>query len=180
MLKGETAMSIAKRLILMPLLLLVVAMLTPAPAEAAAPSILKIPIDNTVTRNFCGFTIVVRVEGHLTIHTFFDANGNPRLEIDNSALAVTWTNPANGMAITSRDASTDIVTFQQDGSATLVTVGLFGHFIVKGQGEVAAAVGKIVFTLDPEGNIIATTFEAGKHPAGGVDELNSVLCSILA
>ena len=141
-------MSIAKRLFLMPLLVLVVAMLAPAPAEAVPPSILKIPVDTTFTRSApCGFPIVRHIEGHLTIHTFFDTNGNPRFEITNFALTVTFTNPANGMASTTPTVNTDIVTFQQDGSATLATVGLFGHFIIKGQGEVAAAVGKIVFTL---------------------------------
>ena len=45
----------------------------------------------------------------------------------------------------------------------VATIGLVGHVTVKGQGEIAAMVGRIVFTFDAEGNLIGTSFEAGKH-----------------
>jgi hypothetical protein len=126
MFKEEPAMSIAKRLILMPLLVLGVAMLTTAPVEAAQPTILQIPVDDTDTFNDCGFTLVEHVEGHVTLHTFFDNNGNPRFQVDTFALQDTTTNPANGMAITFPIVGPDIITFQQNGTSTVAVIGLNG------------------------------------------------------
>jgi hypothetical protein len=168
-------MNSTKRSILVPVLVFAVAMLAAAPAEAAKPLIFKVPLDVIDTFNDCGFTIVHHTEGFFTVHVFFDANGNPRMEIDTFALTETYTNPANGMSLSSADAGPDIITFQQDGSATMASIGLISHIVVKGLGEIAAQVGKIVFTLDANGNITGVVFEAGKH-----DDLLPAICAALA
>ena len=164
-----------KRSILMPVLVFAVAMLAAAPAEAAKPFILKVPVDFTDTFNDCGFTIVEHIEGFFTIHVFFDTNGNPRMEIDTFALTESYTNPANGISVSTRDVGPDIITFQQDGSFTVATIGLVSHIVVKGQGETAARVGKIVATFDADGNLTGIAFEAGKH-----DDLLPAICAALA
>ena len=154
-------MKSTKRSILM--LVFAVAMLAAAPAEAAKPFILKIPVDFTDTFNDCGFTIVQHTEGFVTVHIFFDTNGNPRMEIDTFAFKESFTNPANGISLSTPNVGPDIFTVQQDGSVTLASIGLIGHIVVKGQGEIAAQVGKIVFTFDANGDFTGVAFEAGKH-----------------
>jgi hypothetical protein len=167
-------MKSTKRSILMLVLVFAVAMLAAAPAEAAKPFILKIPVDVTDTFGDCGFTIVHHVEGFFTVHVFFDKNGNPRMEIDTFALKESFTNPANGISLSTPNVGPDIVTFQQDGSVTVASIGLISHIVVKGQGETAAQVGKIVFTFDANGNLTGVAFEAGKH-----EELLPAICAAL-
>jgi len=156
-------MNSRKRSILMPVLVFAVAMLAAAPAEAAKPFIMKIPLDVIDTFSDCGFQVVHHTEGFFTVHVFFDTNGNPRMEIDTFALKESYTNPANGISLSTRDVGPDIVTFQQDGSFTRASIGLISHIVVKGQGEIAAQVGKIVFTFDANGDFTGVAFEAGKH-----------------
>jgi len=168
-------MNSRKRSILMPVLVFAVAMLAAAPAEAAQPFIMKIPLDVIDTFSDCGFQVVHHTEGFFTVHVFFDTNGNPRMEIDTFALTESYTNPANGISVSTRDVGPDIITFQQDGSFTVATIGLVSHIVVKGQGETAARVGKIVATFDADGNFIGIAFEAGKH-----DDLLPAICAALA
>lgn len=168
-------MKSTKRSILMPVLVFAVAMLATAPAEAAKPFILKVPVDVIDTFNDCGFTIVHHVVGFFTIHVFFDKSGDPRTEIDTFALKESFTNPANGMSFSTPDVGPDIITFHKDGSVTVATIGLVSHVVLKGQGEIAAQVGKIVATFDADGNFTGIAFEAGKH-----DELLPAICAALA
>jgi hypothetical protein len=164
-----------KRSILMPVLVCGVAMLAAAPTEAAKPFIQKVPVDFTDTFSDCGFTIVDHNEGSFTVHVFFDKNGDPKIEIDTLALKESFTNPANGMSFSTTDAGPSIITFHKDGSLTVADIGLVAHVVLKGQGEIAAQVGKIVATFDADGNLTGIAFEAGKH-----DELLPVICAALA
>jgi hypothetical protein len=168
-------MNSTKRLILMLVLVVAVAMLAAAPAEAAKPFILKVPVDFTDTFDDCGFTIVHHVQGFFTVHGFVDKNGNPRAEIDTFALTETFTNPDNGMSFSTKDVGPNIISFKFDGSVTVATIGLVSHVVLKGQGEIAASVGKIVVTFDASGNFTGIAFEAGKH-----DVLLPAICAALA
>jgi len=168
-------MNSTKRLILMLVLVVTVAMLAAAPAEAAKPFILKVPVDFTDTFDDCGFTIVHHVQGSFTIHGFVDKNGNPKTEIDTFALKESFTNPDNGMSFSTPDVGPDIISFKSDGSTTVANIGLLSHVVLKGQGEIAAVVGKIMFTFDASGNFTGIAFEAGKH-----DELLPAICAALA
>jgi hypothetical protein len=168
-------MNSTKRLILMLVLVVAVAMLVAAPAEAAKPFIMKVPVDFTDTFDDCGFTIVHHVQGSFTIHVFFDKNGNPKTEIDTFALTESFTNPDNGMSFSTQDVGPNIISFKSDGSFTVATIGLVSHVVLKGQGEIAASVGKIVVTFDASGNMTGIAFEAGKH-----DELLPAICAALA
>ena len=164
-----------KRLVLTQILVVTMAMLVAAPTEAATPMILKLPTDFTETFSDCGFTIVHHVEGSITIHVFFDKNGDPAFEIDNFALKESFTNPANGMSISTPNVGAGIITFHKDGSFTLADIGLLSHIVLKGQGEIAAKVGRIVVTFDADGNVTGIAFEAGKH-----DALLPAICTVLA
>jgi hypothetical protein len=167
-------MNSKKRAILMPVLVFALAMLAAAPVDATKPLILKIPVDFSDTFNDCGFTIVHNTEGFFTVHVFFDTNGIPKIEIDTFVLKETLTNPATGISLFTPDVEADIGTFQQDGSSTLAVVGLLGHIVIKGQGTIAAQVGRIVFKLDPAGNLIGVVFEAGQR-----DDFVPAVCAAL-
>jgi hypothetical protein len=168
-------MNSTNRRILTAVLVFAVAMLGAAPMEAAKPFIMKVPVDFTDTFSDCGFTIVDHNEGSFTVHVFFDKNGDPKIEIDTFALKETFTNPANGMSFSTTDAGPSIITFHKDGSLTVADIGLVAHVVLKGQGVIAAQVGKIVATFDADGNFTGITFEAGKH-----DELLPAICAALA
>jgi hypothetical protein len=168
-------MNSTNRRILTAVLVFAVAMLGAAPMEAAKPFIMKVPVDFTDTFSDCGFTIVDHNEGSFTVHVFFDKNGDPKIEIDTFALKETFTNPANGMSFSTTDAGPSIITFHKDGSLTVADIGLVSHVVLKGQGVIAAQVGKVVATFDADGNLIGITFEAGKH-----DELLPAICAALA
>ncbi len=167
-------MTRANSSILPPVLVFALTMLAISPTTAATPIILKVPVDFTSTFNGCAFPVVDHVEGSVTVHIFFDNNGDPKFEIDSYAFKETWTNPANGMSLSTTDAGPTIVTIHQDGSQTQALLGLVTHVIVKGQGQIAAQVGKIVFTLDANGNLTGTAFVAGKY-----DDLVPAICAAL-
>jgi hypothetical protein len=160
---GGISMKSPKSSIVTAVLVFAVAMLAVAPAKAATPFILKVPVDFTGTSNDCGFTVVDHNEGSFTVHVFFDKNGDPKIEIDTYALKETWTNPANGMSLSTTDAGPLITTFHKDGTQTQAEIGLVTHVVLKGQGTIAAEVGRIVYTLDAAGEITGTLFEAGKN-----------------
>ena len=168
-------MNSRKRLVLTQILAVTMVMLVAAPTEAAKPMILKVPVDFTDTFSDCGFTIIDHIEGSVTVHVFFDKNGDPAFEIDSFALKETLTNPANGMSFSTPIAGPDIFTFHKDGSVTVASIGLIAHVVFKGQGEIAAQVGKIVVTFDADGNLIGIAFQAGKH-----DALLPAICAVLA
>src|SRR5262245_40884362 len=130
-------MNSTKRLVFMQILVVTMAMLVAAPAEAAKPFILKVPLDLTATFSGCGFTIVDHVEGSFTVHVSFDKNGDPTFEIDTFALKESFTNPANGISISTVNAGPAIITFNKDGSFTEADIGLVFHIVFKGQGEIA-------------------------------------------
>jgi hypothetical protein len=150
------------------------AMLAVAPTKAATPSIVKVPVDFTSTFSGCDFTVVDHVQGSFTAHVFFDRNGDPRLGIDTFALKESWTNPANGMSLSTTDAGPEISTIHKDGSNTVADIGLVGHVVLKGQGKIAARVGRVALTFDADGNLIGSAFEAGKH-----DDLTPAICAAL-
>jgi hypothetical protein len=167
-------MKSAKSSIVTAMLVFAVAMLAVAPAKAATPFILKVPVDFTSTSSDCGFTVVDHLEGSFTMHTFFDKNGDPKIAIDTYALKETWTNPANGMSLSTTDAGPLITTINKDGTQTQAVIGLLTHVVLKGQGTIAAQVGKIVYTLDAAGEITGTVFEAGKN-----DDVFPAICAAL-
>jgi len=167
-------MKSAKSSIVTAVLVFAVAMLAVVPTKAATPFILKVPVDFTSTFSDCGFTVVDHNEGSFTVHVFFDKNGDPRIEIDTYSLKESWTNPANGMSFSTTDAGPGITTIHKDGSQTLADIGLVAHVVLKGQGKVAAQVGKIALTFDADGNLIGSAFEAGQH-----DDLLPAICAAL-
>jgi len=144
-----------------------------APTKAATPFIVKVPVDFTGTLD-CGFTVIDHNEGSITVHGFSDQNGDPKFEIDSYPLKESWTNPANGTSVSTTDAGPAITTFYKDGSQTLALIGLTTRVVLKGQGQIAADVGKLVLTFDADGNLTGTAFEAGQH-----DDVMAAICAAL-
>jgi hypothetical protein len=96
-------------------------------------------------------------------------------EVNTIAITHTFTNPETGISLTTPDRGVDRVTVKQDGSFTVFSVGLFGRFVVKGEGLEALRVGAILFTFDAQGNLVQTTFVGGKF-----DILRTAICELLA
>ena len=169
-------MNISKRSILTPVLVSALAMLATAPAKATHPFITKVPMDYTVTFGDCGgFTIVDHIEGFFNVVVVSNKNGDPQLDINTWAAKETFTNTTSNMSFTTTDAGPFIITFHSDGSMTEANIGLISHVVLKGQGEIAAQVGRVVATFDADGNLTGTSFEAGKH-----DDLLPAICTALA
>jgi hypothetical protein len=154
---------------------LVIGLLEPAPAGALQPDVSTITVDKLITIPDCGFDVELSTVGFITVHEFFDEQGNLEMDISNFSLTQTFTNPETGESITTRNVGPDITSINQDGSSTVASIGLITNVVVPGQGKLSGVSGIIVTTLDAEGNEIETVFEGGPH-----DDFVAAICTALA
>jgi hypothetical protein len=155
---------------------LVVGLLGPAPAGGLQPDVFRITVDEVITITDCGFDVELSTVGFITVHQFFNEDGNlVEMEIANFSLTQTFSNPATGESITTRNVGPDITSVNQDGSFTVATIGLITNVIVQGQGKLAGFSGVIVSTFDAEGNLVDVVFEGGPH-----DDFLAAICAALA
>jgi hypothetical protein len=150
-----------------------------APAALAVPPdvVTHTNIDRTSTVGVCGFPVLVHSEGVFTAWQYLDENGalvRERWHVER-AFTVTWTNPANGKSISSVLGGPVFTEYFADGSITQVVAGRERLFIAKGEGPVAAQVGRIVFHVDPAG----TETVPFATPQWDLD-INPELCAYLA
>ena len=150
-----------------------------APAAFAAPPdvVTHTNIDRTSTIGVCGFPVLVHSEGVFTAWQYLDETGavvRERWHVER-AFTVTWTNPANGKSISSVLGGPVFTEYFADGSITQVVAGRERLFIAKGEGPVAAQVGRIVFHVDPAG----TETVPFATPRWDLD-INPELCAYLA
>ena len=146
-------------------------------AGAVAPDNFTVEVDESFSFDDCGFTIEGRTTGFVKVHVFFDKAGNSVGVINNFALKVTYTNPETGETLTTPVVGPDIITFQDDGSETVASIGIIARIVVPGEGLVAAQIGKIVFFFtDPEDEEPDVIFVAGPHDGN----ILAALCEALA
>ncbi len=84
------------------------------------------------------------------------------MDMQRVRLKRTFTNTVTGTSITTPDVGIDKITMHKDGSSTVMTIGLLGHFPVPGEGLVAVNVGVIRLTFDADGNLVSAV-EHGQH-----------------
>jgi hypothetical protein len=150
-----------------------------APAAAAAPPdvVTHTDIDSTRTIDVCGFPVVLHSEGVFTVWQYLDESGavvRERWHVER-AFTVTWTNPANGRAISSVLGGPVFNEFTPDGGLVQIVAGRDRLFIARGEGPVASQVGRIVFVVDANGN------ETIPFVAGPWDvDITPELCAYLA
>ena len=144
-------------------------------AGSTGPDNFTVQVDDSMSFNDCGFTIESHVKGFIRVHDFLDEEGNLVREIANFNLKVTYTNPETGETLSSRSVGPDILTVNEDGSATVASIGIIARIVVPGEGLLVAQVGKIVFFFtDPEDEEPDVIFVAGPH-----EDLLAALCEAL-
>ena len=99
-------------------------------------------------------------------------------EIANFNLKTTYTNPATGDALTSISAGPDKLNVNEDGSATIASIGIIARIVAPGQGLLAVQVGTIhLFFTGPGDEDPEVTFEAGPHDEDA--DVTAALCHAL-
>ena len=147
-------------------------------ARAAGPDFIVVSVDDSFLLDDCGFTIEGRTTGSIRIHDFFDTQGNFVREIANFNLKTTYTNPATGDTLTSISAGPDKLTVNEDGSATIASIGIIARIVAPGKGLLAVQVGTIhLFFTGPDDEEPDVTFEAGPHDEDA--DVTEALCQAL-
>jgi hypothetical protein len=147
-----------------------------APASAAQPEMERISLDDLFVAPFlsdaCGVEVHGQVTGHLTLRLFTDADGNPVREVDNGAIDVRlWSVYGE---IHAKNAGVDRVTYVDDGSVVIVSIGNVNSFSVSGDGRVYSDVGRSLLVIDANGDETFTPLN-GQHDR---DQLGAI-CSVL-
>ncbi len=124
-------------------------------AFAGAPDRDVYPVDDTfsppVLSAACGFEVTRHVEGTLTIHTFYDAQGNFVRELDSYHLTETLS--ANGQTLVGRTIQNILVTLYSDGSFAVAFMGSDFRLSVPGSGISFGTVGRFVLLFDSNGDV---------------------------
>ena len=151
-----------------------------AASAAGKPTIVTEQVDETnIGVIDCG-TVALdeRVLGAVKVRSFME-NGELRRELSTFRLKHTFTNPVTGASLTTPDVGTDRFTIHEDGSATLMVIGIVARVVVPGEGFVAGQIGqlRLVFAgpddMDPD-----VILETGHQDPD--EALDAALCEALA
>jgi hypothetical protein len=149
---------------------------TAAPVLAVQPIIQVIQLNRTVVAprptQTCGFTVMRHDEGTIRFITRYDENGNPIMEIDVYHLNQTLT--ANGHSLSGRTIGIDNITYNADGSITMLSAGPDLWTIAPNGGPVWGATGSIATEIDASGN------EAVVRESGPNHYFDPAICPYLA
>ena len=127
-------------------------------AHAAAPTHEWRSVAESITHDFCGFTIEESFVGTLHFLSWFDDAGNrTRQTVTAPNLRVTWRNPATGESVSSMSPYVVHKTDNPDGSLTVAFTGLVGA--MNGGGRVYVTAGREVVLFSPSGAEVL--FKAG-------------------
>jgi hypothetical protein len=144
-------------------------------ALAAKPETVTVPTDfSFVDDTSCGFPVETHVTGFVRFIVFRDENGNVTRQINSFHQQLTFTNLDTGKSVTSPSVGPDILYFQEDGSLTVVVLGIVSRIIVPDQGVVNLNVGRAVISFPAEG-APEVLFLAGPK-----DDLFPALCDLLS
>jgi hypothetical protein len=136
-------------------------LLAVTPTFAAKPEfqIIEINEGSVVATQCRDFTILVEAQGRIKVSTHFNKNGDPVKEINRYNIVQTYTNSESGESLTLRSAGPDRVTFNADGSITVVSTGRGEVF--SSDGEYVTFRGRLVTIISADG-VETETFQAGK------------------
>ena len=150
------------------------ALLVALPVAAAPPEFETIQVNESGTFGTCdGFDVLQEVTGTLKISRRTTQDGSV-VEIVRVRLRETFTNSVTGESVSTPDVGIDKVTTSQDGTTTVVIIGLINRIVVPGEGLIVATAGRLVLVFSGPG-APDVVFEAG--PEG---ELLPALCTALA
>jgi hypothetical protein len=146
-----------RRLLLVVLLALPLALAAPALAVPPTTEVVTIEDFSFVDTSLCGFEVTSTENGRFKVTTFFDEEGNPVQSIlTNSNLRYTSTAETNGKTLLTNYALVVITSFE-DG--TRLELGLRNAYQVPGEGVVLLDAGRVIIDL-ATGDVV---FEAGQH-----------------
>jgi hypothetical protein len=158
------------------LLGIIAGLLVVAPVGAAAPTIERIPIDDT--RVFpagtrCEFEVIGARTGTLTLKTFTDESGITRQTATWDGAKIVYTNPANGKSITTLLAGPAISVPNGDGTSTVTIPGNDQAAVAPGFGFIAGRTGLSVAIVDDATGAVLEVLKLAGHqdspfPAGCV------------
>jgi hypothetical protein len=151
------------------------AMAVLAPPASGAASHFAIPLSFGDTLPCDGFTVSLQVEGTLQI-TIVPLPDGTTLEVDAISATATFTNTSTGKTLVSPQVGVNRIITTEDGAQTIYTAGIFGLLTLPGEGPVLLNVGRIVMTIDPNGDVEVIS-ESGQHPEGPIRPL---VCAALA
>jgi hypothetical protein len=160
---------------------LVGALALAASASGAKPEIMTIEVDvtNAGAIRCQGFRLDVSIEGEIKVRSVVE-DGVLVRELSSFRLTRTATNPATGESVFTPEVGVDFFRVAQDGSATLMIVGLVTRITLPGQGLVFADVGALKLFFDsPRDTEPEIVLEAGKHQQDSA-EIAALLCAELA
>ena len=102
----------------------------------------------------CGFPVRMQYEGWYRTSTFYDRDGEVRMEIHQSIYRVTWS--ANGKTLDAGVAGPLRVVYNDDGTQTLYITDVI-HRNAPGEGITSGEAGRtvLVLTFDEDGNVIS-------------------------
>ena len=103
---------------------LALGVLGPGVASGAAPTIERIPVDDTFVDEFlseeCGVLVTTRARGHIIVRTF-EEDGTGVVEVRTINVGLTAT--ADGRVFRFRDVGADVTRIEPDGTAVLLISG---------------------------------------------------------
>jgi hypothetical protein len=122
-------------------------------AQAAPPTHERVPVDETVIDESCGFRVQTHVTGFVVTIEWVDEQGTRRFEAFPQDRA-THTNLSTGESITVNTAGPEHTTESPDGSLTVVGTGTwgFGNHPETGEQGIFQVAGRWVFSIDAQGN----------------------------
>jgi hypothetical protein len=122
-------------------------------AQAAPPTHERVPVDETVIDESCGFRVQTHVTGFVVTIEWVDEQGTRRFEAFPQGRA-THTNLSTGESITVNTAGPEHTTESPDGSLTVVGTGTwgFGNHPETGAPGIFQVAGRWVFSIDAQGN----------------------------
>ena len=149
-----------------------------ASAVAAQPDRSSLSVDDTFlsrTSEDCGFDILLHLEGTIRGVDFLAGDGTRLRSLTTyPGLTYTFINAMTGESVTSHSPDPEHWTWNADGSATLHVTGLVMHWVVPGEGVIAAQSGRFTVAVDPDGEAAET------EPVGRHDDYHAAMCEILA
>ena len=144
-----------RRLSVVLLVMLAVLLVGPS-AQAAPPTIERIPVEDTfVDEESCDFPVEVHITGFIVHIEWVDEDGNIRFIEAAPQLKLTLTNQDTGETITVNVSGPLQVTQNADGGFTAVETGLWGRTENPETGEpgLFQSAGRRVISVDAEGNV---------------------------
>ena len=154
--------------------LLFLALTLAKPVAAARPEIVTRNVDlkglHSGLTATCGFPIYRDIQGIVRTITHVDEEGNPTMVIDHAVFRGTLS--ANGKSLNVTVAGPTKILMNDDGTQTVILLGVVQRH-APGAGIVAGQAGRVVMTVDANGEVLSVDFQAG------LDESLTEICEVL-